>query len=147
SLGGIVALQMLADHADRFRTLATFGTAYALDLPTAAAGLIPLLYRVPGRQVTAAVTAWSTTRDRAARRLIREVLADFDPAVGHAVAANLVRYDLIANAVVTRVPILLLRCGRDHGVNRALPRTLAALAGQPHVTQVAVPEGGHCANL
>ena len=114
SLGGIVALDMLARCPERFLTLATFGTSYALRLPRFGAGLIPLAYRVLGARLTAALTAFGTTRNPAARRLTARVLRKFDPRVGHAVAANLVRYDLIANAVkASGVPILMLRGSLD----------------------------------
>jgi pimeloyl-ACP methyl ester carboxylesterase len=147
SLGGIIALSLLASHPSRLRTLATFGTAFSLHLPRFGARVIPLSYRLLGPRLTAWITAAATSRSPAARRLVRQVLRKFDPDVGHAVAANLVRYDLIGNAVATRVPMLMLRGGRDRQVNSALGPTLRAMRGLPHFALVEVPEGGHCANL
>ncbi|HEV7277745.1 MAG TPA: alpha/beta fold hydrolase [Devosiaceae bacterium] len=147
SLGGILALQLLAGQAHRFRSLATFGTAYRLRLPRWGARVIPLSYALLGRRLNGRVTAQVTTREAAARPLIARLIRDFDPAVGRLVAENLTRYDLIDNAVRARLPILLLRGGRDGPVNRALRPTLAAMQGRENFRLVELPEGGHCANL
>jgi pimeloyl-ACP methyl ester carboxylesterase len=147
SLGGILALQMLPAHAGRFRSVVTFGTAYALRLPVAATWLIPLSYAVLGRRLTGIVTAAGTSRHPATRRVIREVLDAYDQRVGRAVATNLARYDLIANGAATDVPILMLRGSLDRGINLALPHTLKTMAGRPNFTLVEVPGAGHCANL
>jgi pimeloyl-ACP methyl ester carboxylesterase len=147
SLGGILALELLKAHAERFRTLATFGTSFALNLPPLAAHVIPLSYAVLGRRLVAVITARGTTRDPGARALIADVLRTNDPQVGYAVAANLVRYDLREAARASRVPMLLLRGGLDRAVNRALRRTLPAVQGRAGFTLVEVPHGGHCANL
>lgn len=147
SLGGILALQLLARHAARFRTLATFGTAYRLRLPGWGAGVIPLGYALLGRSLTARLTARATTRNAAARPVIEKLITQFDPRVGRCLAQNLTDYDLIANALGATLPILMLRGGRDAQVNAALGPTLAAMQGRPNFTLVEVPEGGHCANL
>jgi len=147
SLGGILALEMLARHADRFRTLATFGTAYRLSLPRWGAGFIPLSYGLFGHRLNGWLGALMTTRNPAARPVIEKLLAQFDPQVGRLVAANLTSYDLIANATAATLQILMLRGGRDAAVNAALGPTLAAMQGRPNFTLVELPEGGHCANL
>lgn len=147
SLGGVVALEMLGDDEARFATLATFGTAYSLDLPRWTGGLIPLSYGLLGPGLTASLTSAATTRNKAARPVIVKLVRAFDPGVGKLVAGNLARYDLIGNAVAARLPILLLRGGRDRPVNRALGPTLAAMSGRPNFTLVELPEAGHCANL
>jgi len=147
SLGGIMALEMLKAHEARFRTLATFGTAYRLGLPRWGAGLIPFGYRLLGPGLSGALTARGTTRNEAARPLIAKLIRQFDPRVGGRVAANIASYDLTANALGATLPILLLRGGRDRQVNAALGPTLAAMRGRPNFTLVELAEGGHCANL
>lgn len=147
SLGGILALQLLPEHEERFRTLATFGTAYRLTLPPWGARLIPWSHRLLGTGLVAGLTALTTTRNAAARPLIAKLVGQFDPEVGRFVAENLTDYDLIASGVGASLPILLLRGGRDGAVNAALGPTLAAMRGRPNFTLVEVPEGGHCANL
>ncbi len=146
SLGGILALQMLGQHEKRFRTLATFGTAYRLGLPQLG-GLIPLSYRLLGAGLVAKLTALTTTRDKAARVLIEKLIRQNDPEVGGMLASNLATYDLIANAMQAKLPILMLRGGRDGAVNASLGATIAAMHGRENFTLVELPEGGHCANL
>lgn len=147
SLGGILALQLLAQHEARIKTLATFGTAYRLSLPRWGARFIPLGYALLGPRLIAGMTAWGTTRNPAARPVIEKLVAQFDPEVGRFVAENLASYDLIANARAAKLPILMLRGGRDFQVNAALGPTLAAMRDRPNFTLVEVPGGGHCANL
>lgn len=147
SLGGIVALQLLPLHAARFRTLATFGTAYRLSLPRWGAQLIPLGHALFGPRLIAGMTAWATTRSPAARPMIEKLVAQFDPLVGRLVVENLSRYDLIANATAATLPVLMLRGGRDAQVNAALGPTLSAMQGRRNFSLVEIREGGHCANL
>ena len=147
SLGGIVALHLIAVAPQRFASLATFGTAYSLSLPPAVGHAIPLLYRSFGALLTAQVTAAMTTRDRPARRLIAAMLRQFDPMTGRAVAQNVARYDLRAEAATFEGPMLLLRGGRDNQVNAALGPTLGAMRGRRNFSVVELPGGGHCANL
>jgi len=146
SLGGILALQMLAEHEARFRTFTTFGTAYRLSMPRAG-WTIPLTYRLLGRTLVAKMTALGTTRDPVARVLIEKLIRQNDPEVGGLLATNLASYDLIANAQRAKLPMLMLRGGRDGAVNAALGPTLAAMRGRANFTLVEIPEGGHCANL
>jgi 3-oxoadipate enol-lactonase len=147
SLGGILALQLLAAHEARFRTFATFGTAYRLGLPRWGARLIPWSYALLGPRRNGWFTALGTTRNRAARPLIARLVAQFDAQVGRCVAENLASYDLRTNAQAAKLPILLLRGGQDSQVNAALRPTLAAMRGRPNFTLVQLPGGGHCANL
>ncbi len=146
SLGGILALQMLGKHEARFRTLATFGTAYRLGLPRLG-GLIPLSYRLLGPGLVAKLTALTTTRNKAARVLIETLVRQNDPEVGGMLASNLATYDLIANAERAKLPILMLRGGRDRAVNAGLGPTIAVMRGHENFTLVELSEGGHCANL
>lgn len=146
SLGGIVALQMLAQQ--RFRTLATFGTAYAVGLPqigghhlvTAARGLL-------GAKLLARITAHTTSEDPAARALIESILRETRYDVVAALAGVLTRYDLIGEAQAATLPILMLRSGRDRVVNAGLARTLQAMQTRGNFELVELPQGGHCANL
>lgn len=147
SLGGILALQLLPREEHRFRTLATFGTAYALSLPRLAARLLPVGYAVLGGKRLSWITGWMTTRNAAARPVIRKLVTQFDPQVGRLIAHHLASYDLVAHAAAANVPMLLLRGGRDGPVNRALGSSLAAMQGRANFTLVELPEGGHCANL
>ncbi|WP_052732022.1 alpha/beta fold hydrolase [Devosia geojensis] len=147
SLGGILAFDLIGRFPERFASLATFGTAHALGLPGAAARAIPLLYGALGKGFASWSTAMMTTRNKAARPLVEKLLRQFDPKVGEAIAQNVRRYDLTANALAFPGPMLLMRGGRDVQVNLALARTLPRFAGRPNFTLVELREGGHCANL
>jgi pimeloyl-ACP methyl ester carboxylesterase len=147
SLGGIAAVAMLPEHEARFRTLATFGTSYRLDVPDFWAPAVPPIQALMGKRLTSWLVAQGTTRNVAARPIIRQLIESFDPQVGLNLSLNLAHYDIIANGVVASLPILMLRGGEDRLVNAALGPTLAAMLPRPNFTLVEVPEGGHCANL
>lgn len=147
SLGGIIGLGLVAARPGRFASLALFGTALALNLPARTGVMLPLLDRVPGRALAAAITARSTTRNRAARPLIAAMLARYDAATAAGIVAHICRYDRTAAATGWTGPGLVLVGGADRAVNLALRRQLPALAGRSNWRIVELPEGGHCANL
>jgi 3-oxoadipate enol-lactonase len=147
SLGGILALYLVKDHAHRFSTLATFGTALALALPGLTSALIPLSYRLAGRRLVSGITARATTPSVQGREIVRKLVRDFDPAVGRAVGAVVSRYDLSANAAGFTKPMLIIRGANDRAVNRALDPALTALKGKRNLSVVEMAGAGHCANL
>lgn len=147
SLGGIVALWMLGAHQHRFRTLATFGTSYSLNVPDFWAPIVPPLQALLGKPLVAWIAARAATRNAAARPMIERLIRQFDPAVGLPLTRNLAHYDLIANATRASLPILLLRGSEDRAINAALGPTLAAMQQRPNFTLIDLPGGGHCANL
>jgi len=147
SLGGIIALSMLGTVPQRLRTLATFGTAYSLSLPSLVPLVFPLIYRLFGRGVVSGLTARVTTDNIPARALVAEMLAAFDAHAGKAVAENVRRYDLIAEAQHYEGPILMIRGGRDRAVNLALGPTLQAMDGRSNFSRVDLKAAAHCANL
>jgi 3-oxoadipate enol-lactonase len=146
SLGGIAALAML--RQDRFLTLATFGTAYAIYLPQVGGHhLVTASRAVLGQRLLATLTANATSPKPAARAVLKTVLSQTRYEVTAMLAGVLTRYDLIAEGTGAMLPILMLRGGRDMAVNSGLRRTLAAMRGRPNFTLVELPRGGHCANL
>ncbi|WP_196259994.1 alpha/beta fold hydrolase [Pelagibacterium limicola] len=147
SLGGILALHLLKDHATCFNTLTTFGTAPALNLPGFTSALIPLSYRLAGKTVVSRLTAHVTTPAREGREVVAALIRTFDPEVGKAVGGVVSRYDLSANVLACKKPLLIIRGARDRAVNRKLDPALAALDALPNVTIVRMDGAGHCANL
>ena len=146
SLGGIVALEMLP--ARRFRTLATFGTTYAIRLPRIGGHrVIAAGHRLLGGNALAALAARTTSRDPAVQRLIEKMLREVRPEVTATLAGVLTQYDLIAAGEAADIPVLLLRCGEDRLVNAGLGDTLRAMQRKPNFRLVDVPRGGHVANL
>jgi 3-oxoadipate enol-lactonase len=147
SLGGIIALDLVARRPERFASLALFGTAFRLKLPRIAGPVFPLLYRVLGKGWLSELTAASTTRERAGRALIAEMIAAFDPRVGQAITGHVRRYDLTANALGWTGPMLIMVGGMDRAVNLMLRPALRRIGARANWTVVQLPEGGHCANL
>ena len=146
SLGGIAALAML--RQDRFRTLATFGTTYAIGLPKVGGHhLVTASRAVLGQRLLATLTANSTSPNPAARAVLNKVLSETRYDVTAMLAGVLTRYDLIAEATQAMLPILMLRGSRDVAVNSGLRSTLAAMIGRANFTMVELRGGGHCANL
>lgn len=146
SLGGIVGLAMLKQQ--RLRTLATFGTSYAIELPRIGGHhLVTAARGVFGPKLLARLTAQNTSDDPAARALIESILKQARYDVVAMLAGVLTRYDLIAEAEAATIPILMLRGGKDRAVNAGLGRTLTAMRTRPNFTLVDLPGGGHCANL
>lgn len=146
SLGGIVALEML--KANRFETLVTFGTSYSIKVPLMGGHrILPLWHRVTGRNRAAALTAYFTTPDPAARKLIDTMLRKMRIDVVTMIGAQLSWYDLIAEGAAATIPILMLHCGGDRLVNLAMRDTLRTMQARPNFHVVELPTGGHCANL
>ena len=147
SLGGVVALAMLAQVPERFLSLTLFGTAFRLKLPAVTGPVFPLLYRVLGKGWLSELTATSTTRHKPGRALIAQMIAAFNPKVGRAIAGHVRRYDLTANALGFPGPVLILVGGMDRAVNLALRPALRRIGPRANWTILDLPEGGHCANL
>ena len=147
SLGGILGLELLRRDEPRLRSLATFGTTFRLNLPRPAPYAILFAHGLFGPKRYARLAARGMSRSPEARRLIARVVEGWDPQVGYLAAQDLIRYDHIPTALGARVPLLLLRGGRDPQVNVVLGRTLAALSGRPGFTLIDIAGAGHCANL
>lgn len=146
SLGGILGLGATGEQPRRLKSLATFGTALALDLGVAGWPFLAL-DRFPGRRIAAWLTARSTTRDRAAQALVAAMLERYDArAVAH-IVDHIRRYDLQSQAAAWAGPGLVLVGGRDRAVNGKLLGQLAPLRALPNWRIADLPEGGHCANL
>ena len=147
SLGGIVALDLVARMPERFKTLAMFGTAFSLNLPPALGRVLPPVHRLLGPRRLAALTAWSTTGDKAARKTIAAMAEAIDPSTIAAIAASISRYDLTHAATGFAGPMLVLIGGRDRAVNLALRPALSRIGKRDNFATVTLPMGGHCANL
>ena len=147
SLGGIIALDLVGREPRRFTTLALFGTAFALNLPSLVAPVFPLLYATLGRELLSGITAYNTTHHKPARAIIAAMAKAFDPRVGAAISAHVRRYDLLANALAYAGPVLILVGGRDNAVNLALRPALKRIGPRANWTVLDLPQGGHCANL
>lgn len=147
SLGGILALWALKEHGAEFRSFATFGTSYSLRTPEAGVGLLKWIYKLLGPNLIGRIGAVGTTKNKAARPIVRAMLTAIDIDVVTQIVGHVGNYNLIDNALAYPGPIMLLRCGHDKSVNSALGPTLSKMKSQDNFTLIEVPGGGHCANL
>lgn len=147
SLGGIMALDLVARAPERFKTLAMFGTAFLLNLPQALGRVLPPIHFLLGSRRLAALTAWSTTGDKSARKVIAAMAEAIDPQTIATIAASISRYDLTHAVTGFTGPMLVLVGGRDRAVNLALRPALARIGARDNLTIVDLPLAGHCANL
>ena len=147
SLGGILALFLLGTpNAARLRSLTLFGTCFALQLPRRVGSLVPLAF-VPGKAMTAALTARLTTTSPIGRQAVAAAIRQLNVPAAAAVADAVRSYDFCDNALGFAGPLLVLRGGRDRLVNLGLGRQVARFAGRPGFTRIDLPQAGHCANL
>lgn len=147
SLGGILALWLLGTpHAERLHSLALFGTCFSMSLP-AQAGLALRAAFLPGKAVTARLTALATTASAVGRQAIETAIGQFNVGAGAAIAANVRQYDFHANVSTFQRPLLVLWGGLDRAVNLRLRGDMAKLADHQSVRRVDLPSAGHCANF
>ena len=147
SLGGILALHLLKDHADRFKTFTTFGTSYALMTPKFPAEVVPRIYDLIGPEWVDKIIANSTSKRDEAKNLVHDLLDDYDITAVSFTAKNVGNYNFIDHALGYKNPILMIRGGEDRLVNAALMTTMKAMKGQPNFNCIDIEKGGHCANL
>lgn len=147
SLGGILALWLLGTpHAGRLRSLALFGTCFSMNLPSQVGWMLRAAF-VPGKAITARLTAFVTTASAVGRRAIETAIRQFNVGAGAAIAANVRQYDFHANARKFRKPLLVLWGGQDRAVNLRLRGDMAKLADRPNLRRIDLPTAGHCANF
>ena len=147
SLGGILALWLLGtQHATRLRSLALFGTCFSMNLPAGVSQVLRLSF-LPGAAITGRLTARTTTASPIGRQAIAKAIRQFNVGAGAAIAANVRRYDFLANARSYERPLLVLWGQRDRVVNLGLGGDIGKFADRPNFSRVDLPRGGHCANF
>jgi pimeloyl-ACP methyl ester carboxylesterase len=147
SLGGMVGLTLLAQHADRLLSLATFGTPYRMSVPTPGVRPFVSLNFAIWRPLIVKTASALCSPDPAVRKRIEAMAIKADAGVMGAVATALSFYDYIDSVAASAVPVLLLHCHRDHLLGWGMNRTLRRARQMPRLRFVDLPEGGHCANL
>lgn len=147
SLGGILALWLLGTpDASRLRSLVLFGTCFSMALPALVSQVLRLSF-LPGADITAWLTARTTTPSRIGREAIAAAIKQFNVEAGAAIVANVRNYDFVANARAYEQPLLVLWGGKDHAVNLGLRGDIGKFADRPNFRRIDLPEGGHCANF
>lgn len=147
SLGGILALWLLGTPlVSRLRSLVLFGTCFSMALPAQASQALRLSF-LPGADLTAWLTARTTTASPSGREAIQAAIKQFNVDAGAAIASNVRTYDFVANARAYDQPLLALWGGRDHAVNLGLRGDIGKFTDRPNFQRIDLPKGGHCANF
>lgn len=147
SLGGIVALDIMARYPGRLKKFASFGTAYSLKTPSFTVPLMRFFYRLLGRELLARIGAPSTCKSSEARAIIYAMLRKMDMDATLRLVKHIGAYDLIENGYRFSNPILMIRGALDKAVNRALGPTLKRMQTRENFTRIDLDGVGHCANL
>lgn len=145
SLGGIVGLSLLP--AGRFLSLTTYGTSYRIGLNARFAEFwVGLSYWWLRPRLIGWMMSWLVSRHVPTRRYVAERIVATRPDVIAAIAGVVAGYDLRPLAEAATTPMLLLDCRKDWLVGWTMGGTLRA-AKRLGVRVVALPDGGHCADL
>ena len=147
SMGGVVALDIMARAPTRVMSLTTFGSVYKLSLTSSAVVLQNAISKLVGAKRLANLTAKAVSRHTATRDFIRQTFSTLDFDMVQAAQRTLRRYDYLDAVRSVDGPILILRGDADKSINRYLPATLKALEGQKDVRVIHVKDAGHLTNL
>jgi len=147
SLGGVVGLQLMGSYDRRFATFASFGTAYSLNSSAFAIWLLPRMLKLLGSRIVAAMGAKGTSDNPEVQAFVKKMYAAADLQVVARVAAEIGKYDLIANAVKFNKPLLMIKGARDKTVNAELGPTLEKMQSQKNFKLVEIENADHCTNL
>ncbi len=147
SLGGILALWLLGTpQVSRIRSLVLFGTCFSMNLPAQVDRVLRMSF-LPGADITAWLTARTTTASARGREAIETAIKQFNIDAGAAITSNVRNYDFLSNARDYRQPLLVLWGGKDHAVNLGLRGDIGKFSDRPNFRRINLPEGGHCSNF
>lgn len=147
SLGGILALQLLAQPSPPISRLMMFGTAVALNVPRFMIEASALGLKISGRGLAARVLAPLTSSDPKAQRLLSAIAGRIDADAVRRAALSASHYDLSASAARFEGPVLIIKGKRDFWVNQVIDQTIDIFRQNPRFTLIALDKAGHCANL
>jgi 3-oxoadipate enol-lactonase len=147
SLGGLVALALIASAPAAYRSVTTFGTAYRLHFPPGIPTLQYIVGRLMGRDRLAKVVAKNAGYSDEARALLLRMYRNIDLQVMYLAQQNLRVYDYTGVASSFDGHIALFRGEHDRDINRQLPKTLAVLEQRANFRLHEIEGAGHFANL
>jgi 3-oxoadipate enol-lactonase len=147
SLGGMVGLTLVAHHADRLLSLATFGTPYNMTLPSPGVRPFVSWNFTIWRPLIVKTAAALCSPNPTVRKRIEAMAIKANAGVMGAVATALTSYNHIETIASASIPVMLLHCHRDHLLGWGMGRTLRRARQMRKLRFVDLPEGGHCANL
>ncbi|MEP1768235.1 MAG: alpha/beta hydrolase [Sulfitobacter sp.] len=147
SLGGLVALELCNIRADRVTTLATFGTAYSLRLPTVISTLGYWFGKLVGNRKLGQLIAKTATQNKAARAQLAQVYYRPNLPLIQFIHRNVCKYNFLSVVKAYSGQILMICGAQDSVVNTLAARSVRALTGDPKFSKVVVANAGHFTNL
>jgi 3-oxoadipate enol-lactonase len=146
SLGGIVGLSLLP--AERFLSLTTYGTSYHIGLHGGLAEFwMKLSFWWLPRRFIGWMMSWLVSRHGPTRRYVAQRIVATRPDVIAAIAGVVAGYNLRPLVEATKTPMLLIDCRKDWLVGWWTMQATLSAARRLGVSVVALPKGGHCADL
>jgi len=147
SLGGVLALSLMGTNPLRLSRFICFGTSFSMNMAPFSLKLMRFVSRLVRREHLNQIGARLAAPDPEAHAIIYAMLKDADRDCIVRIARNLQKYDLIENALSFDRAMLMIRGGRDTGVNRMLAPTLGAMNGHSYFFVRDLEDVGHLANL
>ncbi|WP_371171661.1 alpha/beta fold hydrolase [Aliiroseovarius sp. 2305UL8-7] len=147
SLGGLVALALIAATPASYRSITTFGTAYRLHFPPGLPTLQYFVGRLMGRNRLAKIVAKNEGHSEEASMLLLRMYRTIDLKVMYLAQQNLRVYDYTHVPAIFDGYIAVIRGEHDRGINRQLPKSLAVLEQRANFKLHEITGAGHFANL
>ena len=147
SLGGLVALALIAAAPAAYRSITTFGTAYRLHFAPGIPTLQYLVGRLMGRDRLAKVVSKNAGHSEEASALLLRMYRAVDLKVTYLAQRNLRVYDYTDIPAIFDGHIALIRGEHDRDINRQLPKTLTVLEKHVDFNLHQIERAGHFANL
>ncbi|EEG77914.1 alpha/beta fold hydrolase [Dethiobacter alkaliphilus] len=152
SMGGVVALEILQQQSQLFKSLITFGTTPKLKLPKMAikAGAWLSDIFLPGLFPNwMAKTLPKTTTDKPEAQ--QRFAADLKVAYGqrktiYQLRCELANYDYTQVLYESIIPVLLLQGEKDTAINKEIEKLWPKLKENPFVKREFIKDAGHIAN-
>ncbi len=147
SLGGLVGYELLELGQPRLLSLTTFGTTAELHSPRLLYWTVAATTHLLGVKGVAALIGKTASQDRAVGAQLQAMYRRATKDALLLIARHIADYDYTATLRRADLPLLLIQCALDQGINAELASTLAALDAAPQGRVVPLDKAGHFANM
>ncbi len=147
SLGGLLAISILASNPGQIDDLVVFGTSFTLNASSFLLPFLKLIGKMAGRKRHDMLMARLTSPNSKAQAIIYQMAQTSNRDFVYMIAQNLTDYDLTDNALNSDSAILMLRGQNDIAINKILKTTLLKMESKPEFFLRDIVRAGHCANL
>lgn len=152
SMGGVVALEILKQQGQLFKSLITFGTTPKLSLPKTAIKVGAWLsdYLLPGlfpnwlaKNLPKTITDKPESQQRFAEDL---KIAYGQRTTIYQLRCELANYDYTQVLYTATIPVLLLQGEKDRAINKEIEKLWPILKENPFLRREVINDAGHIAN-